>query len=195
MELRELEQRLVPFCAAHYEDQSPAVIDVFQMPGHAGFSYGFSVSTADSMDKWYIRLPPPNVKLQGTADVLRQVAALNALPDAVPHCRVKWSGDDPRWFGRPYFIVPQLEGDIVRQDHSSWVARLGVESRTDMARQAVQALAAIHRVDPGQAAYLGDPVALQDDVNRWDRFVEKAADPECLELAPDVKRLLLEQIP
>ncbi|MDP6416495.1 MAG: phosphotransferase, partial [Gammaproteobacteria bacterium] len=174
MELRDLKQRLVPFCAAHYEDQSPEVIDVFQMPGHAGFSYGFSVSTADSLDKWYIRLPPPNVKLLGTADVLRQVAALNALPDAVPHCRVKWSGDDPRWFGRPYFIVPQLEGDIVRQDHSSWVARLGVESRTDMARQAVQALAAIHRVDPGQAAYLGDPVALQDDVNRWDRFVEKA---------------------
>jgi len=195
VELRELEQCLIPFCAAHYEDQSPAVTDVFQMPGHAGFSYGFSVRTADSLDKWYIRLPPPNVKLQGTADVLRQVAALNALPDAVPHCRVKWSGDDPRWFGRPYFIVPQLEGDIVRQDRSSWVARLGVDARTDMARQAVQALAAIHRVDPGQGAYLGDPVALQDDVNRWDRFVEKAADPECLELVPDVKRLLLEQIP
>ena len=108
MELEDLEQRLIPFCCNHYEDNSIAVCDVLQMPGHAGFSYGFSVKTSRSVDKWYIRLPPPNVAHKGTADVLRQVAALNALPDEVPHCRVKWSGDDPQWFGRPYFIVPQL---------------------------------------------------------------------------------------
>ncbi len=195
MELEELEQRLDPFCRNHYEDDSIAVCDVFQMPGHAGFSYGFSVKTSDSIDRWYIRLPPPNVKLQGTADVLRQVAALNALPDEIPHCRVKWSGDDLQWFGRPYFIVLQLEGDVVKQDNNAWVAKLDEAVRIDMALQAVKALAAIHKVDPGKAEYLGNPVSLEDDVNRWDRFVEKAADPWRLELVPEVKRLLLEQLP
>ena len=195
MELEELEQRLIPFCCNHYEDNSIAVCDVLQMPGHAGFSYGFSVKTSRSVDKWYIRLPPPNVAHKGTADVLRQVAALNALPDEVPHCRVKWSGDDPQWFGRPYFIVPQLEGDVVRQDNDAWVAKLDEAIRTDMALQAVNALAAIHKVYPGKVEYLGNPVSLEKDVSRWDRFVGKAADPSRLELVPKVKQLLLEQLP
>ena len=50
MELEDLEQRLIPFCCNHYEDNSIAVCDVLQMPGHAGFSYGFSVKTSRSVD-------------------------------------------------------------------------------------------------------------------------------------------------
>ena len=96
-----------------YETDSLIVEDIFKMPGHASFSYGFSVRAGDIGDEWYLRLPPPDVKLQGTADVLRQVAVLEVLPQSVPHCSVKWSGDDPQWFGRPYFIVPQLEGDVL----------------------------------------------------------------------------------
>ena len=89
MGLDELEQKLTPFCLAHYETNSLSVHDVFKMPGHAGFAYGFSVKTINTLDKWYVRFPPPNVKFEGTADVLRQVAALNAMPEYVPHCRVK----------------------------------------------------------------------------------------------------------
>lgn len=195
MELEELEKRLVPFCQAHYEDTAVALSDVFSMPGHAGFSYGFSVSSAGNTDKWYLRLPPPNVKLQGTADVLRQVAALNAMSEEVPHCTVKWSGDDPQWFGRPYFIVPQLEGDVVRLEDTEWVAKLDDDNRKEMARQACQALADIHKIDRHKAAYLGEPMAFEEDVVRWDRFVEKAAEPQTLALVPDVRQMLLAQIP
>ena len=85
------------------------------MPGHAGFAYGFRVQSNDVTESWFIRLPPPGVKWVGTADVLRQVCVLNALDGTdVPHCSVKWSGDDPKWFGSPYFIVPWLEGDVMR---------------------------------------------------------------------------------
>jgi len=163
MELGELEQRLTPFCQHHYgEDVS--VSDVFQMPGHAGFSYGFSVQHGEGLnkeiDKWYMRLPPPNVKLQGTADVLGQVAVLNVLPQAIPHCAVKWSGDDPQWFGRPYFIVPQLEGDVVRVREEA-ISSLVEEQRLEMAKQAIEALAAIHRIDWSLVPYLGDPLSLE----------------------------------
>ena len=198
MELEELNQRLLPFARHHYDDESVSIIDVFKMPGHAGFAYGFSVrrsATEDAqVDKWYIRLPPPDVKLKDTADVLRQVAVLDVLPLSVPHCVVEWSGDDSQWFGRPYFVVPQLEGDVVRFE-SDWILHLTENSRVDMARQAVNALAEIHKVDYRTAKYLGTPISLGADVERWDRFVAKAADPEKLKLVPEVRRLLLENIP
>ena len=93
MELDDLAKRLLPFSQAHYNDKDISVSNVTKMPGHAGFSYGFTVTTQNREDSWYIRLPPPNVKLEGTADVMRQVTALNLLPDSVPHCKVKWFGE------------------------------------------------------------------------------------------------------
>jgi aminoglycoside phosphotransferase (APT) family kinase protein len=195
LELDELSRRLQSFCGAKYETDSLIVEDIFKMPGHAGFSYGFSVRAGDISDKWYLRLPPPDVKLQGTADVLRQVAVLEVLPQSVPHCSVKWSGDEQQWFGRPYFIVPQLEGDVLRAESEEWVANLGDGARHSMAEQAMSALAKIHKVDWRRAAYLGDPIPFDEDVLRWDRFVEKAAEPQRLNLVPKVRELLLKQIP
>lgn len=196
MELNELEERLEPFCRAMYVDEETKVSDVYAMPGHAGFAYGFSTESRGTVESWFLRLPPPNVKLVGTADVLRQVAVLNALDGStVPHCSIKWSGDDPQWFGRPYFTVPKLEGDVIRIEGSDWVAKLDESTRGEMARQAMTALASLHRVDPAKAGYLGDPIAFDDDVTRWDRFVEKAADPERMVLVPEVRKLLLDNIP
>jgi len=196
VELKELEERLGPFCRAIYDDKEAAVSGVHAMPGHAGFSYGFTVESQGAIESWFLRLPPPNVKLAGTADVLRQVAVLNALDGTtVPHCSVKWSGDDPQWFGRPYFTVPKLEGDVVRLEEGGWVRELDKSARWDIARQVMTALAGIHKVDPGNAEYLGDAIAFDDDVTRWDRFVEKAADPGRMVLVPEVRKLLLDNVP
>ena len=194
MEIEQLTRCLQAFSRHCYGDVGVEVIDVFQMPGHAGFSYGYSGLRAGNIEKWYIRLPPPNVKLQGTADVLRQVAALEVMPDSVPHCNVKWSGADPQWFGCPYFVVPQLAGDVVRVNDGQ-IAKLDSDTRMDMARQAIRALAEIHRIDWRQVPYLGDPISLESDIYRWDRFVEKAADAEKLRLVPEVKQLLLDKLP
>jgi len=195
VELDELAQRLMPFCRAKYADDAVELRDIFKMPGHAGFAYGFSVVSSAGEDKWFLRLPPPGVKLEGTADVLRQVAALNAMPEQLPHCDVMWSGDEPEWFGRPYFVVPQLQGDVVRLDGAGWVAKLEQTERISMAQQAVNALAAIHKVDWKKAPYLGKPMVIGDDVLRWDRFVDKAADSYRLERVPSVRALLLKQLP
>jgi len=196
VELFELKERLIPFCKAMYKSEAVEVTNVIKMPGHAGFAFGFTVASGATTESWFLRLPPPNVKLEGTADVLRQVAILNVLEsDLVPHCSVKWSGDDLQWFGRPYFVVPQLAGDVIRMEDGDWVGRLEDTVRNNMARQAITALANIHKVDWHQARYLGKPIVCQDDVSRWDRFVVKAADPERLVLVPKVKELLLNHIP
>jgi aminoglycoside phosphotransferase (APT) family kinase protein len=201
VELAELADRLVGFCAARYGDPGVVIADVAAMPGHAGFAYGFAVTHGGGTDRWFLRLPPPNVRWEGTADMLRQVTALQALDGSdVPHCRVQWSGgpDDLEWFGRPYFVVEQLVGgDVVGIGAGAgWIGALTASQRTDMGRQAMAALAGIHRVDwRERCGYLGAPVGLEHDVVRWDRFVERAAEPEALADVPRVRQLLLDRLP
>ena len=195
MELDELRQRLSVFCAAHYPEPSE-VTEVVVMPGHAGFAYGFRVLSAGVTESWFIRLPPPGVKWVGTADVLRQVEVLNALDGTnVPHCSVKWSGDDPQWFGSPYFVVPWLEGDVMRLGPGDWGESLSQAQLLDFGRQAMTALAGIHQVDVAKVPYLGPPVPFDEDVTRWDRFYEKAAEPQMLADVPKVRQRLLDTMP
>jgi aminoglycoside phosphotransferase (APT) family kinase protein len=196
MELAELSSRLVPFCEARYDTTDLKVFDVVKMPGHAGFAYGFRVEVGGRVDSWFIRLPPPNVQWRGTADVLRQVAVLKALErTAVPHCSVKWSGDDLQWFGCPYFVVPWLEGDVLRLGEGEWGRQLGESQLLDLGREVMTALAGVHRVDPAEVSYLGEPVPFEEDVTRWDRFYERAADPERLRDVPLVRKKLLDKLP
>src|SRR5947207_189037 len=139
MDLDELAERLVPFARAKYDDPAATVENVYAMPGHAGFAYGFTAVSHGTAGSFFFRLPPPNVRLARTADLLRQVEVLNALDGStVPHCSVRWSGAEEEWFGRPYFVVPLLTGgDVVRVGPDSWAAKLSEEARRDMGRQAM----------------------------------------------------------
>ena len=194
MDLEEIRQRLTAFVRVHLADPAAAVVHLEPGPGHAGFSYLFAVLSRGERKDYFMRLPPPNVKWEGTADVLRQVAALRALDGTdVPHAPVIWSGDDLQWFDCPYFIQPRVEGAILRDDY---LAQFTPEQRRDMARQAMTALAGIHRVNwQEKAQYLGEFWGFEYDVTRWDRFVERAAEPQRLALQPVVRAKLLDRIP
>src|SRR5690349_21424527 len=193
MEVEQLHERLVPFARAMTGDKKAEVSNVSKTSGHAGFSYFFDVETGGQLSSYFIRLPPPGVKLEGTADVLRQVAVLNALEGTdVPHATVVWSGDDPQWFGLPYFVTRKHDGDVLRGD---WLLRFDEGHRRDMARQAMTALAGIHRADPAKLSYLGDFWGFEFDVTRWDRFYERAAEPQRLALHDRVRETLLSRIP
>jgi aminoglycoside phosphotransferase (APT) family kinase protein len=197
VELDELEHRLGPFARAMYDDAGASVSGVHKMPGHAGFSYGFTVTSGGAQESWFLRLPPPGVSWRGTADVLRQVEVLNALDGGpVPHCSVRWSGDDLQWFGRPYFVVPKLEGDVLRLGEDGWARALGDEVRQEMARQSMSALAHVHRLDWEKSTpYLGAPIPFDEDVTRWDRFIDRMAEPQRLARAPEVREKLLGRLP
>ena len=204
MELAELTERLVPFCRAKYGDPDATVSDVFTMPGHAGFAYGFAAHHRDGTDRWFLRLPPPDVRWEGTADMQRQATALRALDgSSVPHCTVRWAGgaddaDELAWFGRPYFVVEQLDGGdvVVSGRRSAWLDDLAPATRRGMGRQAMVALAAIHRTPwRTSCGYLGAPLSLERDVTRWDRFAERAADPDALVDVPRLRAALLDHLP
>jgi aminoglycoside phosphotransferase (APT) family kinase protein len=113
----------------------------------------------------------------------------------VPHCSVRWSGDDLDWFGRPYFVVPKLDGDVLRLGAGEWGTKLPAERLREMARQAMRALAGVHRVDWRTTPRLGPPIPAGDDVVRWDRFVPKLAEPARFALQPRVRERLLARLP
>ncbi|MFN0094363.1 MAG: phosphotransferase family protein [Dehalococcoidia bacterium] len=193
MSPEELQERLVPFVRHHLGDPWAKVVACDNAPGHAGFAYLFDIQSEGKLLRYWMRLPPPNVKLEGTADVLRQVSVLNALDGTdVPHCSVVWSGADPQWFDRPYFVVERIEGDVFRGE---WIEALSQETKREFARQAMTALAGVHKVDKAKCAYLGEFWGYEFDVTRWDRFYERAADQHLLALQPRVRQLLLDTIP
>ncbi len=193
MELDELRERLERFSREKLDDPDASVTFLEPGPGHAGFSYFFHVLTGGEELRYFIRMPPPGVKLEGTADVMRQVEAIRALRDTnVPHAPILWAGTEEEWFGCPYFVQPRLEGDVFRGD---WVGALSQDQRWHAARQAMAALAGIHKVDAAEAPYLGEFWGFEFDVTRWDRFYERAAEPEMLALQPTVRQKLLDQIP
>lgn len=165
-------------------------------PGHAGFSYLFDIATAGQLRRFYLRLPPPGVKWQGTADLARQTTALRALDGTpVPHAEVLWSGDETSAFGVPYYVVPRIEG-VTLADPAT-IACFGPAALLGAARQAMGALVEVHRVDwRERCRYLGGFTGLEHEITRWDRLAERAADREALlALAPAVRQRLLETMP
>ena len=194
MDLTELSERLVPFCREHLGDPEAAVSNVETMPGHAGFSFGFTATSKGESRSYVLRVPPPNVRRVGTADVIRQARVVHALRDTeVPVANVIWSGEDERWFGSPYFIVNKLEGDVLRSD---WGRDMPAEEMRPVSFQAMRALAALHRLDWREhVPDDGPPLELEPDVTRWDRFYERAGDKDLVALAPAVRERLLERLP
>jgi aminoglycoside phosphotransferase (APT) family kinase protein len=60
----------------------------------------------------------------------------------------------------------------------------------------VEILARLHALEPvGPAKWLQEPLEPVHDVERWDRFVERCADPELVALAPSLRRRLIERAP
>ena len=75
VEIPVLTQQLQAFCLNHY-GQDAIVHQVEAMPGHAGLSFGFSVTYekngSPENESLVMRLPPKGVRQSGNTDVLRQ---------------------------------------------------------------------------------------------------------------------------
>jgi aminoglycoside phosphotransferase (APT) family kinase protein len=60
----------------------------------------------------------------------------------------------------------------------------------------VDVLARLHALEPvTPARWLEEPLEPVRDVERWDRFVQRSADPELVALAPALRRGLIERAP
>lgn len=190
-----LHAQLERWAGVHYHEGT-TIADLRPMPGHAGLSFGFTVADASGeLDRLVMRMPPKGVRRSGNTDVLRQVPLLRALAShAVPVADVVWWDDDEQWFDVPYFMVRFLPGETYQVRDPAPVFD-GVAC-ADVFRSAVEALAAVHRVD--HRAALPDweePKDLVTEIEFWVPILQKAAEPEWIEMGERTRRLLLDRLP
>jgi aminoglycoside phosphotransferase (APT) family kinase protein len=107
---------------------------------------------------------------------------------------VVWFDDDERWFEVPFFMVRFLHGETYQvRDPAPVFADV---SCADVLRSAVEALALVHRVD--HATALPDweqPKDLRTEIEFWAPILQKAAEPEWIEMGERTRQLLLDHIP
>jgi aminoglycoside phosphotransferase (APT) family kinase protein len=168
------------------------------LPGHAGQSFSFELEsgppTARMREKLVLRLAPEGVRIAGPADVVRQARIMESLagtPVAVPP--VLWSGDDPQWFGRSYFVVGFLRGDKLALGERTFTA----DETRQLARATLETLVGLHGVEwePRRAAW-GEPFSLTDEMARLDNLLDRPTlDPKVAARAPELRERLRATLP
>jgi aminoglycoside phosphotransferase (APT) family kinase protein len=187
-------------CRARTRDRAARVTDVRAVGGHAGLTLGFDLQwkpegRPERNEALILRLAPPGVRAAGPADVVRQARLLRCLSSlGVPVPRVRWFGSDTRYFGTPFHVVERVKGRTFGLDEPDGTRGMGDVHK--VGRDAIRRLAELHRVDPTRAtSVLGEPLDLQTDIARWDRFIERAGDPQLVVDVPDLRSKLRARIP
>jgi aminoglycoside phosphotransferase (APT) family kinase protein len=165
------------------------------LPGHSGLSYSFVLERSDGgrpAGKLVLRLAPPNVKIAGQADIVRQARIMASLAGtAVPVPPVYWHGDEPEFFGRPYFVVGFLDGVRLADEPFS------VDQRARLARKGIETLAALHSLpwEPRRRVF-GDPFPPSEEMRRLDHLLERLTlDPAVVARAPELRGRLRATLP
>ena len=153
--------------------------------GHSGFTY--FVTAADG--EYVLRLPPPNARIAGTADVMRQgriMAALHAAGLPVPAVPVICG--DPVIDGRPFILIERVHGTRIEK-----TARH--ESARDIAKSAILVLRRFQEL-PVERTGIGDeePVALRVEMMRWAMLMQRGPE-ELTTRAGELGGLLAAQVP
>jgi aminoglycoside phosphotransferase (APT) family kinase protein len=165
------------------------------LPGHAGFSYSFMLERSDGgapCGKLVLRLAPPNVKIAGPADIVRQARIMSSFAGTpVPVPSVLWYGDEPEFFGRPYFVVGFVEGVKLADEPfpSDQMRRL--------AHKGIETLAALHSLpwEPRRSAF-GDPFPISEEMKRLDYLLDRPTlDPAVVARGPELRERLRASIP
>src|SRR5258708_7939120 len=158
----DIEVQLRAFARAMTTDPVAEVRTIQPLPGHAGQSYSFELETHGQRQKLVLRVAPPGVRIAGTADIARQGRIMASLAEtAVPVPAIRWLDDDPRWFGRPYFVAEFVTGDkLALRDHE-----FSATAQPALGRLTIAMLAAPHSVPwESPPTSWGEPLTLTDEV-------------------------------
>lgn len=134
--------------------------------GHSGFTYWVAT---DSPEPLVLRLPPPGARIAGPADVTRQGRIMRALSSAgLPVPRVIDMSDEATVDGRPFVLLEKVDGERIE------VVKGSVPDQK-LAQSSVRVLRRLHEVPVSQTGIGGEtPVALEDELGRWKRLIERA---------------------
>jgi aminoglycoside phosphotransferase (APT) family kinase protein len=163
------------------------VMSVEPIPeGHSGFTY---FVTVEGGHEYVLRLPPPNARIAGTADVMRQGRIMAALHEAgLPTPAVPIICSDPIVDGRPFVLMERVDGARIEptaqheKPHQIAANAIGVLKR-------LQALA-LDKTGIGDE----EPVSLQMEMMRWAMLMQRAPE-ELTTRAGELGGLLAAQVP
>lgn len=130
-----------------------------------------------SQETWFVRITTETgdvdavlrlpTAASGARAIVTQRTALQAVAGTgVPAPALLWFdyGDETP-FSRPFIVMTRVTGTVPVGWHT-----VPEPARTRLAEQAIDALAALHRLDP---AALGEPVTPADDLRRLERRLER----------------------
>jgi aminoglycoside phosphotransferase (APT) family kinase protein len=109
----------------------------------------------------------------------------------VPVPPVYWYGDEPQFFGRPYFVVGFLNG-VKLSDRP-----FPDEKMKALAHKGIRTLAALHSLpwEPRREAF-GDPFPLSEEMKRLDYLLDRPTlDPKVVARAPELRERLRATLP
>jgi aminoglycoside phosphotransferase (APT) family kinase protein len=193
--IEEVTAQLTALVRAKTRDARARAHSIESLPGHAGFSYSFVLERSDRgtpAGKFVVRIAPPNVKISGPADIMRQgriMASLAGTAVAVPP--IVWIGDEPEFFDRPYFVGGFVEGFKLGE---STLPRAHIKR---LAREGIKTMAALHNLpwEPRRGAF-GEPFALSEEMKRLDYLLDRPTlDPAVVARAPELRERMRSSLP
>jgi aminoglycoside phosphotransferase (APT) family kinase protein len=146
---------------------------------------------------WVLRRPPLSGVLPSAHDMAREYRIISALrgtpvpvPSAVGLCQ------DPSVTGAPFYVMGYVEG-VVPRDQATVERTFGQRQRAAVTASTVDALVALHRVDP-DAVGLGElgrrEAYVERQLRRWSRQWEQSKTRE-LPAIEEVGRRLAARVP
>src|SRR4051794_22978786 len=151
-DLEDLQDRLTTFCRAHTGDSEASIFDLRPLPSHGNAVLRFSAEHRGvddpRVEMLELRLPPAAARYEGAIDIRRQVRLLDVLRERdIPVPPVRWFGEDPQWFGRPYLVFARTPGRPLLTAPGSWGAAFSADALRGVAGQATAVLARLHAID------------------------------------------------
>lgn len=157
--------------------------------GHSGFTYNVVVEDGGATTRYVLRLPPPNARIAGPADVMRQGRIMAALHEAgLPTPTVPIICPEPIVDGRPFILMEAIEGNRIEQTSLE-------QNALDIAASSIDVLKRLQSL-PVARTGLGDEeaVGLQVEMMRWAMLMQRAPE-ELTGRAGELGGLLAMQIP
>jgi aminoglycoside phosphotransferase (APT) family kinase protein len=146
---------------------------------------------------WVLRRPPLHGVLPSAHDMAREHRVISALAGTpVPVPATFGLCQDPSVTGAPFYVMAHVDG-VVPRDEPTVAAHLDEPARAAAADSLVDALVALHRVDPGRVglARLGRHEGyLERQLARWKRQLEQSRTRD-LPVLDEVHRRLAATVP
>jgi aminoglycoside phosphotransferase (APT) family kinase protein len=142
--------------------------------------------------QWVLRRPPLSGVIASAHDVLREhriMAALAGTPVRVPVMTA--ACDDVDVIGVPFFVMDYVDGVVLR-DQATAEAHLTEAARAATGTSLVDALAALHAIDPAEVGLVGlgkGTGYVGRQLARWGRQLERLGIPEDARLHEVLVRL------